>query len=310
MLELLTEALTKNPQLIISIIEKSNYIAQQQLGQDRGLSSASQLFPVEIAIRYLASEQRLFKDYPDSLSSSLWSVDSILDYLGANAQSIAEIAGSNTMAKNLPQRAAHILWLMKQIENQFDNKNLLIIEIGSSATLVSKALRHPEKFKQWLTDKPTAPRQINNILNVPELNVIGVELNPPKENWVLACIGDDDLRDEVRDFTKKFTQAIPQVQGDGLFLPINIKKEITPIVIACAMLYQLPSDKRNKMEEGIKNFIYPRGGLFIKTDPAKYLGMSDRPGNWLSWVENGRGSIVSPKILLSGKTFTQWNVIK
>ena len=38
---------------------------------------------------------------------------------------------------------------------------------------------------------------------MPELNVIGVELNPPKENWVLACIGDDDLRDEVRDFTKK-----------------------------------------------------------------------------------------------------------
>lgn len=311
MLELLQTALKNNPSKMISIFNKSIDKAKKILGQDRGTSSASYIFPVETAIRYLGAKKGLFDKAVDPFSASLWTSETILEFLSnqKNEDEVIEIAASHTMAKNLPQRAAHILYLADNIPELKSAENILFVEIGCSAGFVTKGLAEPQKFNEWLkTDLKLFQPKANQ-----KIEAIGIELKPPEIDWVLATIGDDNLRKEVRDFNSTFTNQVQIIQADAFSLSLDTKKikelNITPVIIACAMLYQLPKEKREELEYKIKKFIQEANGYYIKTDPAKYMGYPNMPGNWISWAEDQTGSTISPKLLLKGKTLLEWTIL-
>jgi hypothetical protein len=316
MFECMSEVLQKNPELLMPIVRGSIDLAQRKLGQDRRSgSSATLLYPVDAAVRVIAKRLQLLE--ADPLSASSWDAQKVAAVLRRYPAEVIDLAGSNTTSKNLPQRAAHILWLLDQCPLVQPGQQLCLLEIGASGGLILDALKQPKKFQQWMETKgyrsdfaqKTNPIQINSTL--------GVDLVQPELDWLQAVILEDDLRDETTEFISEFTRSQVVVEGAANltrsvivddFLSKN--RSALPVIFSCFVFYQLDDKTRLEVTEQARSLLKQQGGgLLIVSDIAKYRGLPDKAGGCVSWVEDQDGQQVSPRILLSKSTLTEWEEI-
>ncbi len=323
MFEYLQEGLKTNPQLLLSIIEGSIQKAEVALGQQRRSgSSATLYYPIEAAIKYLAKRRGFFFDGRDPLTSSSWSLPEMMNFLEGFQTEIIDIAGSKTTSKNLPQRAVQMMWLLDQVPRIKPSTNFAFIELGASNGLILDAFRQPSQFKKWYAKQPSAQLSqripFGEKLVRPQYPTLGLDIAAPDMDWNFANILDEGIRKEIRDFISTFPTRSNVVIQDAR----NIRQipEVTnlmtdsypsiPVVISCFMLYQVPQPARYELQRSVREFLKSQGGgFFIKTDIAKYMGRPEMAGGALSWIENEDETVISPTILLRGKTISQWDII-
>lgn len=316
MFELMGEVLQQNPELLMPVVRGSIDLAETKLGQDRRSgSSATLLYPVDAAVRVLVKRLQLLE--VDALSASSWDAQKVAEVLRRYPAEVIDLAGSNTTSKNLPQRAAHLLWLLDQCSLVQPGQKLSFLEIGASGGLILDALKQPKKFRQWMETKgyrsdfaqKSNPSQMNSTL--------GVDLVKPELDWLQAVILEDDLRNETTEFIGEFARSQVVVEGaTNLTRSVDVNgflsknRSALSIIFSCFVFYQLDDRAREEVTEQARSLLKQQGGgLLIISDIAKYCGFPEKAGGCVSWVEDQDGQRVSPRILLSKSTLTEWEEI-
>jgi len=316
MFELLGTVLQQDPEILMPVVRGSIDLAQQKLGQDRrDGSSATLLYPVDAAVRVMANRLQLLAT--DPLSAKSWDAQKVAAVLREYKSEVIDLAGSNTTSKNLPQRAAHILWLLDQCPLVQPGQQLSFLEIGSSGGLILDALKQPSKFRKWMDQKGYRSdyAQKNNSGQIN--SVFGIDLVKPELDWLQAVILEDDLRDETTEFISEFARSQVVVEeATNLTRSTDVNDFISqnrsalPIIFSCFVFYQLDDKTRQEVTEQARSLLKQQGGgLIIVSDIAKYRGLPEKAGGCVSWVEDQDGKQVSPRILLSKSTLTEWEEI-
>jgi len=179
--------------------------------------------------------------------------------------------------------------------------------------LILDAFRQPSQFKKWYAKQPSAQLSqripFGEKLVRPQYPTLGLDIAAPDMDWNFANILDEGIRKEIRDFISTFPTRSNVVIQDAR----NIRQipEVTnlmtdsypsiPVVISCFMLYQVPQPARYELQRSVREFLKSQGGgFFIKTDIAKYMGRPEMAED---------ETVISPTILLRGKTISQWDII-
>ncbi len=316
MFELLGTVLQQNPELLMPVVRSSIDLAWRRLGQDRRSgSSATLLYPIDAAVRVVAKRLQLLST--DPLSASSWDSQKIMAVLQQYSAEVIDLAGSNTTSKNLPQRAAHILWLLDQCSVVQSDQQLSFLEIGASGGLILDALKQPKKFQQWMETQgyrsdfaqKSNPSKTNPVL--------GLDLVKPELDWLQAVILEDGLRGETTEFIGKFdrSQVIAE-RATNVEQSVDVKdfmnknRSVLPVIFSCFVFYQLDEKTREEVTKQAQSLLKQQGGgLLIISDIAKYRGFPEKAGGCVSWVEDQDGKQVSPRIMLSKSTLTEWEEI-
>ncbi|MBP7774938.1 DUF2332 family protein [Candidatus Woesebacteria bacterium] len=316
MFELLGSVVKEDPDVLMPVICGSIDLAQRKLAQSRkDGSSATLLYPIDAAIRVTAQRKMLLETNP--LSAGSWNVQKVLDVLRLYPAEVIELAGSNTTSKNLPQRAAHLLWLLDQCPLVQQEQSLTFLEIGASGGLILDALQQPTQFKQWM--QSSGYRSDFGLKSDPSRSnrTYGIDLVKPELDWLQAIILEDELRRETTEFIEKFSRSQVSVESatnlSGSESVANFLAESAgslPVVFSCFVFYQLDAAVREDVTNQARAVLKKQGGgLLIVSDIAKYRGFPDKSGGCVSWVEDQDGRRVSPRILLSKSTLTEWEEV-
>lgn len=322
MYELILGVLRNQPDLILPIFVGSIQLSQEKLGQNRSSGSSATLFyPIDAAIRVTAKQNNMLPDR-DPLSSGIWTDEDFTRVLALAGNEIIEAAGNLTTCKNLPQRAAQMMWLIDQAKEITAEKQLAFIELGASKGLILDALRNPQLFQDWMKQmysNPSIAIVYGEKIKDKTFPAIGVDLAIPDDDWTLSMLLNDESRKEVGQFMKNFPDRSTVIRGNALefsTLP-EIKKfmadnlQSTPLLISCFMLYQLSDADRQAVIKTSRNFLKDYGGGYLlTTDIAKYVGFPDKAGGAVSWVENESGEVISPKIFCQGDNLCKWQIIE
>jgi len=316
MFNLLGVVLQQNPELLMPVIRGSLNLAKSQLGQDRQAgSSATLLYPVDAAIRVVAKRLQLLDT--DPLSANSWNAQKIATVLEQYPREIVNLAGNNTTSKNLPQRAAHILWLLDQCPLIQPEQKISFMEIGSSGGLILDALQQPKKFQQWMQARgyrSDFALKSNSKMTNPTL---GLDLVKPELDWLQAVILEDELRKETTEFIGDFARS-RVITGNAIELDrlTEVNNFVTqnsadlPVIFSCFVFYQLDEAARNTVTNQARSLLKQQGGgLLLISDIAKYRGFPEKAGGCVSWAEDQTGQQVTPKIMLSKSTLTEWKEI-
>lgn len=316
MFALLGTVLQKQPEIMMPIIRDSIILAQEKLGQNRASgSSATLLYPIDAAVRTLARRTQFM--LADSLSADNWNEAKLVEMMKRFPTEIIELAGSNTTSKNLPQRAAHILWLLDQCPLVQPNQQFSFLEIGASGGLILDALQQPLKFKNWMSNQgyrsDYASKSDGNRIN----QTLGIDLVKPELDWLQAVILEDGLRSETTEFIGEFARseviaadATALNQDERLQQFFAQKGNNLPVIFSCFVFYQLDEATREAVTQQTRELLKSLGGgLFIVSDIAKYRGYPDKAGGCVSWIEDQDGNQVSPAIMATKSTLTEWEVL-
>lgn len=320
MYEFMLSTLQTQPGLVLPMFIGSIELAKQNLGQNRRNGSSATLFyPIDAAIRVTAKQKNMLPNR-DPLSSGNWTEEDFIRVLTLNSNEIVEAAGSLTTCKNLPQRAAQMMWLIDQTEKIAVNEKLAFIEIGASKGLILDSLKNPKSFINWMGQSGSNPKtKYGEKLGRNKYSGIGVDLAIPSDDWALSMLLNNKSRFEVARFMKDFPGRSTVVKGNALDfakLP-EIKNFIfdnlpsVPFVISCFMLYQLSETSRQVVVKTARDFLKENGGGYLlTTDIAKYVGYPDKAGGAVSWIENENGEVISPKIFCQGDNLCKWEIIE
>lgn len=320
--ETIIKAIDKNPLIIGKLLNDLAHVK----GIPRNVSNLpSQMYPLEAAIRFVGNKHKaeLGAIISNPLSVNSWTAEGIITVTRRFGNEIIEATASRTMAKNLPHRAAFILWLLgstPELQNRLNGKKWFIVELGASAGLITTALTNLEDFLSWASNQNSLV-MANDLLKttvIPrplETIGLGIDLLPPDNDWVWACIDRDRLREETRDFALKFEQRRALlIKGDvadshqleDLQKLCNLHRDSQVIVLASMFLYQLPKVTLERFHQLVREFLKQTNGLLVFADSNR-LFEPDKPG-WLAWVETLDGKI-SPTLYLQEEPCLFWRKI-
>lgn len=316
MFALLGTVLRARPDIVMPIVRDSIVLAQERLGQNRASgSSATLLYPIDAAVRTLARRTQFM--LTDSLSANNWDETKLIEMMWRFPTEIAELAGSNTTSKNLPQRAAHLLWMLDQCPLVRPNQQFSFLEIGASGGLILDALQQPLKFRNWMNGQGYRS-DFTDCCDKNRINqTLGIDLVKPELDWLQAVILEDGLRSETTKFIGEFARS-EVITADATALNQNERVQQffarrgnnLPVIFSCFVFYQLDESTRTAVSQQARELLQSMGGgLFIVSDIAKYRGYPDKAGGCVSWIEDQDGNQVSPAIMATKSTLTEWEVL-
>lgn len=285
-------------------------------------------YPLESAMRFVANKYKVFDDSENhltTLESESWNSDRVILMFSEFSNEVIETAATRTMAKNLPHRAAFLLWLLGQdseLYSQLNNHPWNIIELGASSGLLTTAMCDIEGFIEW-TKNQQSMIYANNLMHSIKLPIpskirgVGIDMAPSEDDWTLACIDRDNLREETKEFINIFSDARkPIIKGNAeqfvelpeveTFLDESEPDAITIIIISM-FLYQLPKPVLDELRLTLKNFISKQNSIVLIAD-SKRIFNPQIPG-WLAWIENSQGK-VGPTIELKEEPELQWILVE
>ena len=95
------------------------------------------------------------------------------------------------------------------------------------------------------------------------------------------------------------------VFDDSTFMLGEIPDNYLPVVVNCAMLYQLDNGLRMELERRVGEFLLKRNGLTVATNLAVYEGYLNMEGS-VSYVKNGKEDILGQKWFMTKNTMVDW----
>ncbi len=224
------------------------------------------------AIRYLAKD-----DVP------------YMDIIEGQAAEIVRVSVEKNVQANLPSRA---LPIFEVFYNKIGSSSYSVIELGSSAGLIGRALMNPEKIiqnrKLYLSSRQQIPACI------PRVNgYLGLDLSLPEDDWLIACDWEPEHRQQLEcflaDSAPSGEQDFSLFEGNvfgfstfpevGKFVARSVSRGSTVVVLTSFMLYQYEEEQKKQLRGEIFGFLTFNGGsgahwinqdVNLKASPLEY----------------------------------------
>lgn len=282
---------------IVHFIDNTAYLytdyVLQQLKKEDNIRTIAQIIDQshkevsEAVLVYLAAIKYTFRER--NVFAKLEENDSFQDYIKENFDSIFKLSLERSVQGNLPERALPILELLKE---KLGNSSTDVIELGASLGLVGYCLLNPriaikrkDRYFSAIQKVPDDPKNVNYYL--------GVELNPPDEEWILACVEREEIEvrlkcfiDDLKDIQShhKFELLKGDAFGFSDLTPVKkISEKSTAIVVLTSfLLYQFDEKKQKVLKDEIFEFINKYNGHWINQAVKVSLG-STKNEYYIEW---------------------------
>ena len=244
----------KSFQILTEIIDKS------------GKTLTEALFILLAAIRYY------FRDV--HVLAKVEAKNSFQKIIDDHYSELVKIAVLGKVQGNTPDRA---LPIFEVLFHKIPNEEISIIELGASFGLIGSCLLHPEIMldnDKYIVENQKLPKGIKKASNY-----IGIDINPPEKEWLLACFS--RIEDAVR--IENYINEIPEDQNfklikasavgfsklDEVTKFVSVKNKI--VVITSFMLYQFEEKLKRQLIDEIISFCQQNNGHWI----AQEVDISD-----------------------------------
>lgn len=192
--------------------------------------------------------------------------DELLGFHRDHEVVVRDLCRTRRVQANVGERALPVLELLA---HRWGRQRLFVTELGCSFGLIGRVLVSATQTLQGF-DRYFAPNQ-QRPTEVPlVVGYRGIDLNPPDERWLLACIPLQPLRSRVARFLYE-VPLDPQcdvVRGsafDQNLWPIP-EMGVVPVVLTSFMLYQLGEPLRRQLTDSIRDYARRYGGTWINLD--------------------------------------------
>lgn len=311
----------KNYKEILNVIDNTSYLYTdyilKQIKQESSLEFISQIIDKtgkEIseailaflsAIKYIypkneAIEQLKKSNSSENLESSaqvqaptpsvqfraLEANNSFQNFIKKKYNQIINVSEKNVQA-NLPERALPILEVL--IKKLDEASPISMIELGASFGLIGRCLLNPEKAienkEDYFSKKQQIPKQYKGIKNY-----LGIEIDPPDKEWLLAAIWDKDIEKRTKQFIDSFEDESgfelieSSAVGFSKLEQVNklVEKKEIIVVLTSFMLYQFDDESKNSLTNEIIEFTKSINGHWIN-QAVNISKDSDNNEFFISW---------------------------
>lgn len=241
--------------------------------------------PTEAILTFLAAI-RFLKNDIDALSK-LEERDAFKNYIVENLNEILEISIKRKVQSNGPERGMPILEILGR---KMDKGLICVIELGASYGLIGSCLLNYENIQNngngYFTPEqkmPENPKCIDHYL--------GIDIDPPDKNWLLACFFEPYHAKRVKDYIDRYQVNHPKIikkSAIGFSKLEEVKKlvknDYTIIILTSFMIYQLNSKQKINLEEEIKAFNKEYNGHWIRQE-VEIGKNSDELEFYIEWDE-------------------------
>ncbi|MCK4763875.1 MAG: hypothetical protein KAW12_16855 [Candidatus Aminicenantes bacterium] len=211
------------------------------------------------AVKYISKEGDVF--------AKLEETDSFQEYIEDNSGLIMKLSIEKSVQGNIPERGLPILEILSR---KIGNTLINVIELGASYGLIGRCLLDPiniiKNKDRYFPARQKIPENIRAINKY-----LGIELNPPDKDWLLAGIWEEDIELRLRNFINDIQPGnefeLTQGNAFGFTTSEPVKKLVsqpgTVIVLTSFMLYQYSEKKRKILKDNILEFTKRLDGHWI-----------------------------------------------
>lgn len=196
-----------------------------------------------------------------------------LAFIRANARELSKIAVEKRVQANHPGRA---LPLLEVLGRRAAAGDVFVLELGAAAGVLGRVLLNPEAAMKN-KDRYFPPGQQLPVAFRPASRYLGLDLDPPDEPWLLACVWDGSQRKRLERFLRDAPVPIPPgdrfelIEADAFGFPaLDAVKEMAHNaapgslwVVTSFLLYQYGEARRKQLENVIRGFTRRHGGHWI-----------------------------------------------
>lgn len=286
---------------ILTFIEKdsysinchwSNYIVKQLKAQRTleiilTIMDRSNKVPSEAVFIFIAAIKYLYKDF-DALDK-LETTDSFQKYISENYEEIIEISINRKVQANIPERAFPISEILSKY---VAGPSVAIIELGASYGLLGRCLLHLnsviENRNYFFKNNQVLP-----VMPFEIVNYLGIEIEPPDKDWLLASYPDSVYAKRINSFIDFFkSEDCYKLIRASAFNFSELKETIEIIkgnykivVLTSYILYQLDDLNQKKLKDEIMKFSITNNGHWINQDVDLKKGI-DKLEYYIEWDGN------------------------
>jgi hypothetical protein len=193
-------------------------------------------------------------------------VDQLGEFLDRHGDALKELCRTRRVQANV---AEHGLPVLELLGRRWGRRKLFVTELGCSFGLIGRVLvSAPQTLQNF--DRYFAPTQ-QRPTDVPlVVGYRGLDLDPPDERWLLACIPLQSLRTRIA----RLIYEVPA--GPEVTVTVGTAFDLSawgtpppgtvPVVLTSFLLYQLDPAARKALEEQITVYKQTYGGTWVNID--------------------------------------------
>jgi hypothetical protein len=189
--------------------------------------------------------------------------DQLVRFLDHHRAQLKGLCQTRRIQANVAERGLPVLELLGR---RWGRQKLFVTELGSSFGLIGRVLvSAPETLHHF--DRYFAPGQ-QRPKDVPLVaGYRGLDLDPPDERWLLACIPLQSLRTRVARFLYEVPEG-PQMEvvAGSAFDPSawgTPPPDTVPVILTSFLHYQLDPADRNALDRLISEYQQRNGGTWV-----------------------------------------------
>lgn len=197
------------------------------------------------------------------------------EFIRSNAHRLSEIAIKRRVQANSPGRA---LPLLEILVKEVAEGEIYVIELGAAAGTIGRVLLNPHAVIANI-DRYFPPGQQLPVEFRPVFRYLGLDLDPPDERWMLACVWDGSQRKQLEYFLHDIENgdALQLKKADAFKFPEleavhDMAAEAAPgklWVITSFMFYQYRTFQQQQLSSIIERFIQRYNGHWLN---QRYVG--------------------------------------
>lgn len=259
---------------VVSFIDKYHYLwseyITQQLKNPNTLEIIYEIIkksnkqPEEVVLLFLSSI-RYFVTKETGINSGLNIFNennSLENFITRNRKKILKLSTKRNIQANVPARA---LPLLEIFGKKLNDKPIAVIELGASFGLIGYSFLNSE---QLISEKElyfsAKNQQFPQNLKSVEM-YLGIEIDPPGKDWLLACIDNHCERKCVTNLINNFNNvsnfnliknsAFGFSQNNRVKKILRNHRDYYVVILTSFMLYQFKSQKKQELIDEIDSVI-------------------------------------------------------
>jgi hypothetical protein len=271
-------------QLIEEIMQKSSKTASEAI------------LVIVASVCYLHKEKNAL--------SILKEQDKFEDFVKENRLEILNLSIQRKVQANIIERG---LPLLEILSKKLPGQSICLIELGASYGLIGSCLLQPQKMLENKTKYFKPNQQFPKSIQAIDY-YLGIDIDPPVKDWLLACIYDEGALSRISDYindihgSQNFNLIKSSAIGFSRLKEVIALKEqnYTLVILNSFMLYQFPEELKNTLTNEIVDFCTKNNAHWIKqevdineTNLRCYIDWDgkqiielpdDKCGDW-TWIE-------------------------
>jgi hypothetical protein len=244
----------------------------------------SEKTPAEAVIVLLAAIRYIKEDI--YALQKIEEMDSFETVIKENYTEILHVSIHGKVQGNIPERGLPVLEILSK---KMPDVPLGIIELGASYGLIGQCLLNPQTILEmknnYFQDKQKIPETIKKADFY-----LGIDINPPDKDWLIACFAKADDAKRIKDYIKKINpnDNFQLIKASALgFSELQetkkfISKNLQIVILTSFMLYQLNEEQQQILINEIQAFCKTYNAHWIRQE-VELLGKNSDSGYYIEW---------------------------